>query len=67
MMHILAQEDGGMALQLVFSVIGIAIGAVVGYLIGKPRGRGPLGAVLGGILGCLGWIIVAVLPRADNS
>ncbi len=66
MMRIVAYVDP-MWVNLAISVIGIAIGAVVGYLIGKPRGRGPLGAVLGGLLGCIGWIIVAVLPRADNS
>lgn len=47
--------------------IGMAVGAGVGYLIGKNKGRGVLGAVLGGLLGCIGWIIVAVLSPVGEK
>src|SRR5262245_7383916 len=36
-----------------------AIGALVGYLIGKPKGRAGDGAVLGGLFGPIGWLIIA--------
>lgn len=42
-------------------VVGLIIGALVGWLIGKNKGLGALGAVLGGLLGIIGWIIVAVM------
>lgn len=45
-----------------------AIGAVVGFLIGRNKGRGVAGAWLGGLLGCLGWVIAAVLsPDATRG
>ena len=50
-------------------VIGIVIGALVGWLIGKNKGLGGLGLVLGGLLGVIGWIIVAVMkgnPEMPN-
>ena len=40
---------------------GMIIGALVGWLIGKNKGLGGLGAVLGGLLGLIGWIIVGVM------
>jgi hypothetical protein len=36
-----------------------AIGALVGYLIGKPKGRAGDGAILGGLFGPIGWLIIA--------
>jgi hypothetical protein len=42
-------------------IIGLVIGALVGWLIGKNKGLGGLGLVLGGLLGVIGWIIVAVM------
>jgi hypothetical protein len=39
----------------------IIIGGLVGWLIGKGKGLGGLGLVLGGLLGVIGWIIVAVM------
>jgi len=36
-----------------------AIGALVGGLIGKSKGRVGEGAVLGALLGPIGWVIVA--------
>src|SRR5262245_24124597 len=40
-------------------LIGLPIAALVGYLIGKGKGRGGEGAVLGALLGPIGWLIVA--------
>ncbi|HUS32374.1 MAG TPA: hypothetical protein VMZ53_27930 [Kofleriaceae bacterium] len=51
-------------------VIGIVIGALVGWLIGKNKGLGGLGLILGGLLGVIGWIIVAVMkgnPQGPNT
>jgi hypothetical protein len=42
-------------------VIGMVIGGLVGWLIGKNKGLGGLGIVLGGVLGLIGWIIIAVM------
>jgi hypothetical protein len=39
----------------------LIIGGLVGWLIGKGKGLGGLGLVLGGLLGVIGWIIVAVM------
>ena len=42
--------------------IGILIGIGGGYAIGENfKGRGVLGAVLGGLLGVIGWAILAVM------
>jgi hypothetical protein len=52
-------------------VIGMIVGPLVGYFIGKPKGLGGLGAVLGFLLGFIGWIIVAVMKgnnlNIDNN
>lgn len=42
-------------------VFGLIIGALVGWLIGRNKGLGAIGIVLGGLLGFIGWIIVAVM------
>jgi hypothetical protein len=42
-------------------LIGLVLGALIGWLIGKNKGLGGLGIVLGGLLGVIGWIIVAVM------
>lgn len=44
-------------------LIGIVIGGGVGALIGNAKNRMGLGLILGAILGCIGWIIIAVIPR----
>lgn len=49
-----------------YSLFGMLVGGVIGYFIGASKDRGGLGAVLGALLGCLGWIIVAVLPRRQR-
>ena len=51
-------------------ILGLVIGALVGWLIGKNKGLGGMGIVLGGLLGVIGWIIVAVMkgnPDAGNT
>jgi hypothetical protein len=40
-------------------LIVLSIGALVGWMIGKPKGRAGQGAVLGALLGPIGWLIVA--------
>jgi len=40
-------------------LIAVSIGALVGGLIGKSKGRGGEGAVLGALLGPIGWLMVA--------
>ncbi|MBA3501872.1 MAG: hypothetical protein M4D80_04175 [Myxococcota bacterium] len=42
------------------------VGALVGWAIGKGKGQGALGAILGGFLGIIGWIIVAVMKPAPG-
>ncbi len=44
-------------------VANLVIGGIVGFFIGNWRGRPVLGTVLGALLGCLGWIITAVLSK----
>jgi hypothetical protein len=39
-------------------IIGLPISALVGWMIGKPKGRAGEGAVLGVLLGPLGWLII---------
>ena len=52
--------------QILGSVVGVGVSMFIGYLIGRRKGRAGLGAVLG-ILGCIGWIIVAVLPKKEPT
>jgi hypothetical protein len=40
-------------------LIGLSIAALVGWMIGKNKGRAGEGAVLGALLGPIGWLIVA--------
>ena len=42
-------------------LVGLALSFVVGLLIGLTRDNGPLGAVLGLLLGPIGWIIALLL------
>jgi hypothetical protein len=60
---ILAQADDDNNLFLVTSLVGVLIGGGIGFLIGNSKNRPVLGLVLGALLGCIGWIIVAIVPR----
>jgi hypothetical protein len=40
-------------------LIGLPIAALVGWMLGKNKGRAGEGAVLGALLGPIGWLIVA--------
>lgn len=40
--------------------------AVLGYYIGRPKERGALGAILGGLFGVFGLLIIAVLGPAGR-
>ena len=43
---------------LVFLLPGICVSAVIGYLIGNSKNEGAAGAILGGLFGPVGWLIV---------
>lgn len=43
--------------------IGMLVSGGIGAAIGSSKNRTGLGFVLGLLLGCLGWIIVLLLPR----
>jgi hypothetical protein len=61
---ILAQSDGpNSATIIVGSLFWLMLGAAIGGIIGTRNGRMGLGIILGALLGCLGWIIVALLPK----
>lgn len=51
---------------LVLLLMSIVVGAIVGMAIGMQKGRGGEGFVLGGFLGVIGWIIVAVMAPSDE-
>jgi hypothetical protein len=58
-----AEESGVGGVTFVYVGVGIVVGAVVGAIIGSFKGRTGLGLILGALLGCIGWLIVAILPR----
>lgn len=43
----------------VYLLSGVCFSAVIGYLIGATKGDGATGAVWGGVLGPIGWLLVA--------
>jgi hypothetical protein len=51
---------------LVWIVVAVACG-FGGYAIGKPKGRASTGAWLGVLLGVIGIIIIACLPRDKEA
>lgn len=44
------------------SLFWIIVGALVGFLIGRSKDRPVLGFFFGLILGCIGWIIMLIIP-----
>lgn len=46
-------------------LLAVAVLGGIGYGCGSTKGRGPLGFLLGFLLGPLGWIIVLLLPHQD--
>ncbi len=48
-----------------FLIIVALVGAAVGYGIGDSKGRGAQGAVLGLVLGFIGWLIVGLMEPTD--
>jgi hypothetical protein len=44
-------------------LIGIIVGGGIGAVIRNTKGRMGLGLVLGALLGCIGWLIIALIPR----
>jgi hypothetical protein len=47
---------------IILLLIGVIIGAIVGAILGDMRGRPGEGACLGGFLGPIGWLVVALGP-----
>lgn len=45
--------------------LAVAVLGGIGYACGSTKGRGPLGFLLGVLLGPIGWIIVLLLPHQD--
>lgn len=48
-------------------VIIFAVLALVGALIGQHKGRTGFGAILGFLLGPIGWLIVALMPSNEQQ
>ena len=44
-------------------LIALIIGGGIGAAIGDTKGRAGLGFVLGAVLGCLGWLIIVLIPK----
>ena len=45
--------------------LAVVVGVLVGWMIGRARGMPLLGAILG-ILGLIGWIAIALIPRPQG-
>lgn len=59
--------DSPAEIGILWLMVGPVVGGTVGYLIGKDKGRGTEGILLGIFLGCLGWVIVAILKPSQQS
>ena len=51
-------------MELLFAPIGWALIVTAGYFIGKNKGRGATGVLLAALLGLIGLVILACLPRS---
>jgi len=61
---LLAQQSGDVDSSFYLSfVVGVAIFAGIGAAIGSWKNRTGLGAVLGALLGFIGWIIIALMSK----
>jgi hypothetical protein len=56
---VLLAAAGQSGLYVSAAIIGGGVGGFIGYY----KNRTVLGAVLGFFLGCLGWLIIAVIPK----
>ena len=45
----------------------LVVGGGIGLLIGKAKGRPGLGFLLGFVLGTVGWIVIALIPRPQTT
>ncbi|NLV57124.1 MAG: hypothetical protein GXY13_16110, partial [Acidimicrobiales bacterium] len=63
----LSQSTYEFEVNPVVSLFSIAFGGLVGFLIGRSKGRPVLGLILGALLGCFGWVIVALIPAKRNT
>jgi len=52
---------------MTYALVGAVVCGVIGYLIGNNKDRAALGAVLGALLGVIGVIIIAVIPRKKDE
>ena len=57
-------DAGAIAVALVQGLV-LALMGLAGWLIGRTRNRPVLGFWLAILLGPLGWLVVALLPRKD--
>ncbi len=62
-----AAGESAVGILLIWAIIGIAVGGGIGYSIGNAKGRGTEGFWLGALLGCLGWIIAALLQPTPEA
>jgi len=51
-------------MELLLALIGWALIVTAGYFIGKNKGREVAGVILAALLGLIGLVIVACLPRS---
>jgi hypothetical protein len=54
----------GIKMELLLALIGWALIVTAGYFIGKNKGREVAGVILAALLGLIGLVIVACLPRS---
>ena len=50
-----------------FLALWLVVGGIVGAMIGSRKGRAGLGGFLGMLFGFVGWLIIVILPDAEDS